>query len=229
MVICPSCRSDNVEDATTCANCGTSLEPGAVSRPAVRRPDGERREIVIPQRKQPSRWRPVIVVGVLGVVLVVGVMAYALRPNPCRGTNFTSENFGYCVLVPEGWEAGPARFGDLVILDQFAPPTSAATVVVASVDLTDGAALEEFSEFVRSRDEDAGLSPGPASETTLDGTSALQWDVTVDDDSGETYRMREVVAVHDDVGWRITLNDVEADFDSSAIALREMLESWRFR
>ena len=229
MVICPSCRNENEEEAQLCARCGTSLEPGVARFLPVRPPEGERRSIEVPQRKEPSRWRPVIVFGVLGVVLVVGAMAYAFRPNPCRGTNFTSENFGYCVLVPEGWEAGPARFGDQVILDQFAPPTSAATVVVASVDLTEGAALDDFSEFIRTRDEEAGLSPGPASETSLDGSSALQWDVTVDDDNGQTYRMREIVTVHDDIGWRITLNDVEDDFASSATALRAMLDTWRFR
>ena len=26
-----------------------------------------------------------------------------LRPDPCGGTNFESENFGYCIVVPEGY------------------------------------------------------------------------------------------------------------------------------
>ena len=70
---------------------------------------------------------------------------------------------------------------------------------------------------------------GPTRETSLGGSNALQWDVTVKDDNGESYHMREIVSVHDDVGWRVTLNDVESDFDSSASALREMLGTWRYR
>ena len=87
-------------------------------------------------------------------------------------------------MVPEGWEAGPAQFGADVTLDQFAPPTGSATVVVEAVDLETGVALEQWSEFVRTRDEDAGLTPGPASEATLDGADALQWDVSVASEGG---------------------------------------------
>jgi hypothetical protein len=170
----------------------------------------------------------VVILGAIGVIVAGIGLAYLLRPDPCSGTNFTSENFGYCVLVPDGWEAGPARFGSDVTLDQFAPPTSAATVIVATVDLQQGAALEDFSSFIRQKDEDAGLTPGPAADTNLDGVGALQWDVTVDAE-GETYHMREVVTVRDDVGWRITLNDVQQGFPSSAVAFRDLLESWRFR
>jgi len=229
MVICPSCRNENVEESVVCARCGTSLEPGVARLLPVRREHNERPPIEVTSPKPASKWRPFIVLGVLGLVVIGAGLALLLKPNPCRGTNFTSENFGYCVLVPEGWEAGPARFGDSVTLDQFAPPTSAATVVVASVDLEDGTGLDDFSAFIRQKDEEAGLTPGPTSETSLDGASALQWDVTVSDDNGQSYRMREIVTVRDDVGWRITLNDRDAGFSSSASALREMLESWQFR
>ena len=228
MVICPSCRNENDEDVGVCARCGTSLEPGVARLLPVRRDPSARPPVEVPQRKPPSKYRPVFILGTLAFVLIGAGMFLLLRPNPCDGTNFESPNFGYCVLVPEGWEAGPARFGDQVTLDQFAPPTSAATVVVASVDLEEGTGLEEFSTFVRQRDEAAGLTPGPTSETTLGGASALQWDVTVEE-SGESYRMREIVTVRDEVGYRITLNDVEDGFSSSASALREMLDTWQFR
>lgn len=229
MVICPSCRNENEEAAAVCGRCGTSLAPGIARLLPVRRSEGERPSIEFTAPKPPSKWRPFAVLGILGLVVAGVGMALLLKPNPCRGTNFTSENFGYCVLVPEGWEAGPARFGDSVTLDQFAPPTSSATVVVASVDLESGTQLADFSDFIRQKDEDAGLTPGPSSETSLDGTSALQWDVRVEDDNGESYRMREIVTVRDDVGWRITLNDLDTDFASSSSALREMLDTWRFR
>ena len=227
MVICPSCRKDNDEDAAACSQCGASLEPGFARMMPVRRTEAERPPIEVAKRKEPSRYRPAIILGTMAAAIVGVGLFLLLRPDPCEGTNFTSPNFGYCVLVPEGWEAGPARFGDQVTLDQFAPPTSAATVVVASVDLESGTGLEDFSTFVRQRDEEAGLTPGPASETSLGGTSALQWDVTVED-AGESYRMREIVTVRDDVGYRITLNDIEDGFTSSASALREMLDTWQF-
>jgi hypothetical protein len=228
VVICPTCRQDNLEDATVCARCGSTLDPGVSRLLPVRRTEAGRQTVEIRTPKPPSRWRAVAVLGVLGVV-AAGVGLYLLvRPNPCEGTNFTSTNFGYCVMIPDGWEAGPARFGSDVTLDQFAPPTSSTTVIVATVDLADGAALDGFSTFVRQKDQQAGLTPGPASGTSIDGVEALQWDVTVVS-SGETYHMREVVAVRDNVGWRITLNDLQQGFASSAVAFRDLLDSWQFR
>jgi hypothetical protein len=153
---------------------------------------------------------------------------FAFRPDPCQGTNFESDNFGYCLVVPDGWEAGPAQFGADVTLDQFAPPTGSATVVVEAVDLETGTELEQWSDFVRQRDEDAGLTPGPASESDLDGTDALQWDVSVASEGGDTFLMREVVTVKGDVGWRVTLNDLQDGFDTSAVVFNDMLESWEF-
>lgn len=227
MVVCPTCREMNDEDRAMCQRCGASLEAGTITL-MPRRADGERPPIEVRKPPPPSKWRPVVLLGVIGG-LVVGFAAFtALRPDPCSGTNFESENFGYCLLVPEGWEAGPAQFGATVTLDQFAPPTGSATVVVEAVDLESGTALEQWSEFVRLRDEEAGLTPGPASDARLDGADALQWDVSVASESGERFQMREVVTVLGDIGWRITLNDLQEGFDSSAVAFRDMLDSWQF-
>ena len=88
--------------------------------------------------------------------------------------------------------------------------------------------LEQWSEFVRTRDEDAGLTPGPASEAKLGGADALQWDVSVASEGGNSFLMREVVVVSNDVGWRVTLNDLQEGFDTSAVAFRDMLDSWQF-
>jgi hypothetical protein len=228
MVICPTCRHENPEESGICARCGNSLDPGVAAYLPVRRTEGERPPLEIQTPTPPSRWRAIVVIGAFGVIVAGVGLYFLLRPDPCSGTNFTSTNFGYCVMVPDGWEAGPARFGSSVTLDQFAPPTAATTVIVSTVDLRSGAALEEFSNFVRQKDVAAGLKPGPASDTTLDGVGALQWDATVDS-AGETYHLREVVVVHDDVGWRITLNDVDQGFASSAVAFRDMLDSWQFR
>ncbi len=227
MVVCPTCREVNEEGRAICQRCGGSLTPDAVAL-LPRRDPGERPPIEMRKPPQPSKWRPLIVLGALvGAALGVGAF-FLLRPDPCGGTNFESDNFGYCLLVPEGWEAGPAQFGADVTLDQFAPPTGSATVVVEAVDLETGTGLDQWSEFVRQRDEDAGLTPGPASEDRLDGADALQWDVSVAAEGGDRYLMREVVTVSDDIGWRVTLNDLQDGFDTSAVAFRDMLDSFHF-
>jgi hypothetical protein len=206
---------------------GSSLTPDAVAL-LPRREPGERPPIEMRKPPQPSKWRPLILLGVFLVGLTAVAAFFALRPDPCGDTNFESENFGYCLMVPDGWEAGPAQFGADVTLDQFAPPTGSATVVVEAVDLETGVALDQWSEFVRKRDEDAGLTPGPASDAKLGGADALQWDVSVASEGGNSFLMREVVVVSNDVGWRVTLNDLQEGFDTSAVAFRDMLDSWQF-
>ena len=227
MVVCPTCREVNEEGRAICQKCGSSLAPDAVAL-LPRREPGERPPIEMRKPPQPSKWRPLILLGVFLVGLTAVAAFFALRPDPCGDTNFESENFGYCLMVPEGWEAGPAQFGADVTLDQFAPPTGSATVVVEAVDLETGVALDQWSEFVRKRDEDAGLTPGPASDAKLGGADALQWDVSVASEGGNSFLMREVVVVSNDVGWLVTLNDLQEGFDTSAVAFRDMLDSWQF-
>jgi hypothetical protein len=228
MIVCPHCRYANEEERTTCGQCGRSLEPGPSALAPQLLPQGGRPILEVEKPKPPSKWRPVVIVG--GLVFVMAALGgfFLFRPDPCRGTNFSSATFGYCLDVPEGWTAEPARFGADVTLDQFAPPTQSATVIVEAVDLEQGVALEQWSEFVRQQDADAGLTPGPPSETAVDGATAQQWEVTATSDAGTDYRMREVVVVRDEVGWRITLNDVEESFPVSASTFEGMLESWRF-
>lgn len=228
MIVCPACRHANDEEARVCARCGGSLEPVpmVVARRAERRTP---RPIEVPPPEPPPRWRVVAVLGVLTAGMI-GVGAFLLlRPDPCEGTNFSSPAFGYCLSVPAGWTAEPARFGDQVALDQFAPPKDAATVIVDATDLERGVTLEEWAGFVRQRDADAGLTPGPASATTVDGLPAQRWDVTVTSDAGTSYRMREVVVVRDEVGWRIALSDTEEGFTVSSAVFERMLASFRFR
>jgi hypothetical protein len=228
MVVCPSCRTVNTEEATACANCGVSLEPGYASLMPVRRSESERPPLEIQPPKPPSKWRPVVMLGILLVAVAALSGAYLLRPDPCEGANFESQNFGYCIFVPEGWRASEARFGADVVLDQFAPPTESTTVLVEAVDLESGAALEDWAATVLQKDEGIGLTPGAASQTELGGVPALQWEVT-STDGEESFRMREVVAVRGDVGWRIALSDQADGFGTSAVVFQDMLESWRFQ
>jgi hypothetical protein len=229
MIVCPSCRTVNEEDLPFCAKCGRTLEPGPVML-APRRTDlAERVQLELKAPPKRSKWKPVVVLGTMGLMLIGGGAFFLFRPDPCKGTNFTSDTFGYCLSVPEGWVAQPARFGTSATLDQFAPPRATATVIVDAADLTDAAQLDQWAAFVRQKDQDAGLIPGRPTDLTLDGVAAQQWDVSVTSDSGAGYTMREVVVVRDDVGWRVTLSDSSDGFASSAGTLKLMLESWRFR
>jgi hypothetical protein len=195
----------------------------------TRRAPGVRPQIEDAPPVPPSRWRALVVLGAV-VLGAVGVGTWLLlRPDPCRGTNFSSANFGYCLTVPEGWTAEPARFGSSVELDQFAVPSQGATVLVEAVDLQQKDDLGGFADMVRQKDESAGLKPGPGRRTEIDGVAAQVWDITIVSDAGTSYQMREVVVVKDQVGWRITLNDVADAFEEHAVPFDEMLRSWRFR
>jgi len=228
MIICPACRNANDEGAEFCAKCGRSLEASASMMP-TRRASGVRPPIEDTPHVPPSRWRALVVLGAV-VLGAVGVGTWLLlRPDPCRGTNFSSANFGYCLTVPEGWTAEPARFGSTVELDQFAVPSQGATVLVEAVDLQQKDDLGGFADMVRQKDESAGLKPGPGRRTEIDGVAAQVWDITIVSDAGTSYQMREVVVVKDQVGWRITLNDVADAFEEHAVPFDEMLRSWRFR
>jgi hypothetical protein len=229
MIVCPQCRHSNEEESQLCANCGRTLAPGPVQLLPLRRTEAERPPIEIKAPKRPSRWRPMVIVGVL-VLAVAGAGAWVLlRPDPCRGTNFTSDTFGYCLTVPRGWAAEPARFGSSVTLDQFSIPSEDATVIIEAVDLTTGTELQQFSEFVRQQDQQSGLSPGRSVATTLDGVPAQQWDMSVTSDTGASYQVREVVVVRSDVGWRLTLNGAADAFARDVAPFQSMLRSFRFR
>lgn len=228
MIVCPACRNANDEGAEFCARCGRSLEASASMMP-TRRVSGVRPPIEDTPHVPPSRWRALIVLGAIVLVAAGAGTWLLLRPDPCRGTNFTSAHFGYCLTVPAGWTAEPARFGSSVELDQFAVPSQGATVIVEAVDLQQGTDLGGFADLVRQKDVTAGLKPGPGTRTEIDGVAAQVWDITIASDAGTAYQLREVVVVKDQVGWRITLNDVADTFDEHAAPFQEMLRSWRFR
>ncbi len=225
MIVCPVCRHANEEEAKFCSRCGASLEPGPTAL-LPRREAAPKAPLEVPAPRPPSRARPWVVLGALVLVGAGALAGWLLRPDPCRGATFVSEQFGYCVVTPEGWVASQAQVGD-VQLDQFQVPSESATVFVEAVDLTADMGLEDFGELVRQKDEDAGLVPGPVRETRLGGVPAQQWDVTVSSGGG-IFKVREVVAVRDEVGWRITLNDTSDGFEAHADDLRRMLDSWRF-
>lgn len=115
-----------------------------------------------------------------------------------------------------------------VAVDQFSLPLLSTTVLVEAVDLAEGTGLRQFGDFVRQRDDQAGLTPGPVSNLLMDGVEAQQWDIEVLSAAGESFQLREVVVVVGEVGWRITLNDSAESFSANAESFHLMLRSWRF-
>lgn len=228
MIVCPACRTSNDEDVATCASCGGSLVPGPAALRARRAP-AERPVIEVPVRPAPSRARPFVVIGALVVAAIAGVGWLVARPDPCRGTTFTSTLFGYCVVVPDGWTMTPARFGNGAVLDGFSRTGGSASILVEAVDLTDGTGLAEWATTVRGRDGEAGLTPGLERDATVAGLPATAWELTSESEDGTRYRTREVVVVRDGIGWRIVLNETQAGFAAAATSLETLLDSWRFR
>jgi hypothetical protein len=227
MIICPHCRNANEEEAVACTRCGAPLEPGPTFLLA-RRPPTERPPLDITKPKPPSPWRAIVLLGVVAGVGVGAALWFAFRPDRCEGANFTSDQFGYCLTMPEDWQWTPAKFGDSVTVDQFGPPTQSATVLVEAADLPDDADLETFADVVRQKDEDAGLSPERIDRTSVDGAEALSWDIHYTSGSGHDYSVREVVVVNDHFGWRIVLNDTAESFDRHASQFESMVDSFRF-
>ena len=66
----PTCREVNEEGRALCVKCGSSLEPSTVAL-LPRREHGERPPIEIRKPPQPSKWRPLVM---LGVIVGVGVV-----------------------------------------------------------------------------------------------------------------------------------------------------------
>jgi hypothetical protein len=228
VIVCPNCRRSNDEEAAACEQCGASLAPGPTHLLSRRAPN-ERPPIEVAQPKPPSPWRAIVVLGVLLGAGIGAVAWYFLRTTPCDGTNFTSQQFGYCMTLPSDWQWHPAKFGDALTVDQFTPPSQSATVLVEAADLPDNADLSSFADAVRSKDEQAGLTPGPIQRTSVDGADALAWNIDYTNGAGTDFSIREVVVVKDHFGWRMMLNDTTTGFDQDVSAFNGMVHSFRFR
>lgn len=228
MIVCPACRASNAEDRATCEACGGSLAAGPAALLARRAPS-ERPAIELPTPKPPSRFRPYVVLGAFVLLVVGGIAVAVVRPDACRGRSYTSDAFGYCVDVPDGWAQAPARFGNGATLDGFSDVDGTASILVEAVDLADSIDLAMWERMVRARDESVGLTPGVATDVVVAGVPARAWELTAESRDGTEYRTREVVLVRGAVGWRLTLNETEAGFADAADALDALLATWGFR
>jgi hypothetical protein len=227
VLVCPNCRGENLEEARFCQRCGRSLEPQAASLRGGPAKEVPEEDLDVSPPKPPSAWP-----GITALVLVVMALGgwalwYLLKPDPCQN-KYSSVLFSYCAEIPEGWEGGSqlAAEGNL---DQFSPPAEDAATFVRVQDISPSATTDTYAQDFRTNQEADGLSPSRMEAVEIDGEQALAWDVTVPSEDGETLRLREVVVVREDGGWRITLAATDQTYQDARIAFEEMLDSWHWK
>jgi hypothetical protein len=227
VVVCPNCRKNNEEEQQACAYCGFSLEPGPSLMVSRRREDALS-SLEVPPPPQPRRWPAFVILGVLVAGGIAAALLLAFRPDPCKGANFTSDRFGYCLSVPQGWQAQQAAIGNVTV-DQFSVPREVAAVVVTAVDLPSGVNLHAFTTFVRGQERQNGLHPGDVEPTRLGDSVAMQWEIVSTGPTGQAFRSLEVVAVSHAFGWTVELADTAASYTQHAPDFRQMLLSWHYK
>jgi hypothetical protein len=227
VVVCPNCRRSNDEETAACQFCGFSLEPGP-SLMVSRRRDDALSSLDVPPPPKQRRWPALVMLG----AVVGGGIAFALfrtvRPDPCKGTNFTSDRYGYCLSVPAGWQPQAASIGTVTV-DQFSVPNEVAAVVVTAVDLPAGIDLSTFATFIRTQERQGGLRPGPVQPSLLGGAGARQWEIDSTGPTGQKFRSLEVVAIDHDFGWTIELADTATAFPDHVPTFHQMLATWHFK
>jgi hypothetical protein len=193
------------------------LPPGAGGQPRV--PPAP--------KAKPSRVGLLITALVVAAVVAVSglVVQSALRPDPCQGAAFVSSTYGYCVTLPTGWTDTPAArefFG----VDAFRKDTTPIVIYVDAIQLG-GEDLDAVTTAVRQVDEAGGVTLGDVSTSSLDGEPTREWTVTEQTRQGGR-SVREIIAVRDNIAWRIEVADVEGAPDQDYAEAQQLLDSFRF-
>lgn len=179
-----------------------------------------------PYSKAPFWIGLLLLLGFAGVT--VGVVAALTQPDPCDGTTFRSDRFGYCLVVPEGWEAdGEGTLGQIPA-DRIQVPDDVGTVYVQAVPISEGQTLADFADTIRSLNEQAGYQLTEVEETTVAGVPAMEWDFVTGVKGGVQLRMREIVFIDGNDGWRVQVAEGKPKFEDTTATVDAMLETWVF-
>jgi hypothetical protein len=179
-----------------------------------------------PYSKAPFWIGLLLLLGFVGAA--VGVVAALVQPDICDGTTFRSDRFGYCLVVPEGWTAdGEGTLGEIPA-DRIQVPDDIGTVYVQAVPISEGQTLQDFADTIRSLNEQAGYRLEEISQATVAGAPALRWDFTTGVRGGVQLRMREIVFIDGNSGWRVQIAEGKPGFDGTASTVDSMLETWVF-
>jgi hypothetical protein len=232
VLVCPSCRNENLEEAGFCRVCGRSLEPvGSYMRRLDRDQDDEL-ALDVPAPRTGPPWMALGLV----VLVMLGVAGWAVfstaQPDPCRG-RFSSSLYPYCAEIPEGWEGGAALDGtetiDRFVRDSQEVDAVANVRVEQVIDPT--VQTQQYAQQFRTSQEADGLDPSQAEVVDLDGEQALAWNYTVagTGPAEPPLLIREVVMVRAEGAWRVTLIATEDVYQDARIAFERLLNSWRWK
>ena len=231
MLVCPSCRSENVEDASVCRHCGNSLEASGSPMRRLDRPTETESQLELWQPRSPSVLPLIIGVLVLGLGLLGWGLFAALKPNPCAG-KFSSSLYGYCADIPQGWVGGLRPSGD-TYEDRFEPAEldgeAQATVQVSPL-LDPNVATQQYVQQFRTSQEASGFDLSAVDPVVLDGEQALAWNYSLGaDGEAQQLRVREVVLVRGEGAWRIQLVATDEAYENARFQFEELLASWRWK
>ncbi len=225
MLVCPNCRSENLEDASNCKVCGRSLDPGEGQIRRTEQAEPPEAELDVTPPKRPSAWPGILMLIVVAAGLVGFGVWYGARPNPCEG-KFVSLLYRYCILIPEGWTGGSIRT-PVGATDVYRPASEEAVVQVRSGEVAPGVTTTQYAQGFRTTQETIGFSVGPPQSVAVGGdSSAVAWEISGTDPDLGVVRQREVVFVRGSQGWRITLAGPAESFDEARVAFEEILASW---
>jgi hypothetical protein len=226
VLICPNCRSENLEEAQFCHQCGRSLEPADMALRPPAREEGEVAELDVgPLPKQRSALPGILVVVVLLLAGGGFWLWSSLRPDPCAG-KYSSVLFSYCTEVPAGWEGG-SQLAGTENMDRFVPTAyDAATSVTVDEVVDPTAATQSYAQQFRINQIADGLSLGRSQAVEIDGEQAIGWDVTVPTEAEGILQLRDVVLVREDGAWHIRLLSPEVDYQTARLAFEDLLANW---
>jgi hypothetical protein len=225
VLVCPSCRSENDEDAPACRVCGRSLTPGEAPLRRADVAESSEEELDVPAPKPPSRWPAIAVLALMILVASAVVAWYSGRPEECDG-KFVSQLYPYCVSIPAGWTAATTRT-PTGALDRFEPQSDDAAIVVRAGEAVPGTTTTQYAQGIRNTQEALGVTLGPVQTIEVgDGTQAFAWQAAVQLDDGSIVQQRLVALVRNGVGWRITLGGNGESFDEARFAFEEILATW---
>jgi hypothetical protein len=143
---------------------------------------------------------------------------------------------GYSTTVPSAWRDGSeAVEGSAFRIDLIYGASGGSgfgsnlVVTRENPAAVKGKKVEELEAQVRSSAAGAvgAKTPEPEDPTTLDGEDAIRWTLRREQ-SGTAIAQRQLIAIHDDALYTLTLSSA-ADDDEGEALLQTVMDGWRWK